>query len=108
LAFIHVPKEKRKQLDYRATPSRFVGYSISTNQYFVYHPLARTLNRSRDLIFREGKRYTSPNAADDAILNKHFYRDVIEEPESTEMQPTECSTEEPLADSPPDPLQPKK
>jgi len=35
LAFVHVPKEKRKKLDYRATPGIFVGYSISTKQYFV-------------------------------------------------------------------------
>jgi hypothetical protein len=69
LAFIHVPKEKRKKLDYRATPGIFVGYSISTKQYFVYNPLARTLHRSRDVVFREEKRYTAPNAADEAILN---------------------------------------
>jgi transposase InsO family protein len=30
LAFVHVPKEKRKKLHYRATPGIFVGYSIST------------------------------------------------------------------------------
>jgi len=35
LAFDHVPKEKLKKLDYRATPGIFVGYSISTRQYFV-------------------------------------------------------------------------
>jgi hypothetical protein len=45
--------------------------------------LARTLHRSRDVVFREGKRYTAPNAADEAILNEHFYRDVIEEPKPT-------------------------
>jgi hypothetical protein len=45
-AFVHVPKEKRKRLDYRANPGIFVGYSISTNQYFVYDPLASMLQRS--------------------------------------------------------------
>jgi len=35
LAFVHHPKEKRKMLDYRATPGIFVGYSILTKQYFV-------------------------------------------------------------------------
>jgi hypothetical protein len=29
-AFVHVPKEKRKKLDYRATSGIFVGYHIST------------------------------------------------------------------------------
>ena len=61
------------------------------------------------MVFREGKRYTAPNAADEVILNEHFYRDVIEDPKPTEKQPTrgesfECQTEEPLDDeSPPKP-----
>jgi hypothetical protein len=42
--------------------------------------LAKTLHRSRDLEFLEGKLYTAPNAADEAVLKVHFYRDVIEEP----------------------------
>ena len=65
------------------------------------------------MVFREGKRYTAPNAADEAILNEHFYRDVIEDPKPTEKQPprdtsSERQTEEPLDDdSPPDPPKPK-
>ena len=94
LAFVHIPIEKRKKLHYRPTPGIFVGYSISTKQYFVYDPLARTLPRSRDLVFREGKWYTAPNAADEAILNEHFSRDVIEEPKRKpiEKQPTKRQT----------------
>jgi len=118
LAFVHVPKEKQNKLDYRATPGIFVGYSISTKQYLVYDPLAKTLHRCRDVVFREGKRYTAQNAADKAILNEHVYRDVIEEPKpistptkkkSETSQPTrdgnsERQTDEPLDDnSPPDP-----
>jgi hypothetical protein len=41
------------------------------------------LHRSRDVVFREGKWCTALNAADEAILNEHFYRDVIEEPKPT-------------------------
>jgi hypothetical protein len=105
---VHVPKEKRKKLDYRATPGIFVGYSIATKQYSVYDPLAKTLHRSRDVGFRDGKRYTAPNAADDAIFNEHFYRDVIEEPKSTETQPTERQTKESFEDDPPpEPPKPK-
>jgi hypothetical protein len=113
LALVHVPIEKRKMQDYTATPSIFVGYSISTKQYFIYGPLARTLHRSRDVVFREGKRYTSLNAAGEAILNKHFYRDVLEETKPTGKQSTrdessERQTEESLANSPLDPQRPKK
>jgi len=119
LAFVHVPKQKRKKLDYRATPGIFIGYSISNKQYFVYDLLARTLHRSRDVVFREGKRYKAPNVAEEAILNEHFYRDVIVEPTPTkkqsvtsqpiEKQPSKCQMEKPLDDdSPPDPPKPKR
>jgi hypothetical protein len=84
LALVHIPKKKRNKLDYRATPGIFVGYSISTKQSFKCDPLAKMLHCSRDVVFREGKRYTAPNAAYQAILNEHFYRDVIEEPRPTE------------------------
>jgi len=58
------------------------------------------------VLFGEGKWYTTPNAADEVILNEHFYRDVIVEP--TQTQPSERQTEEPLDDdSPPDPPKPK-
>jgi hypothetical protein len=113
LAFIHIPKEKEQMVDYRATAGIFVVYSISTKQYFVYDPLARTINRSRDVGFREEKRCTVPIAADEAILNVHFYRDDMEEPKPTEKQPTrdessEHQMVESLDDSRPDPTKPKK
>ena len=46
LAFVHVLKDKQKELDYRATLGIFVRYSISTKHYFVYDPLAKTLHHS--------------------------------------------------------------
>jgi hypothetical protein len=97
-----------------ATLSIFVGYSVSTKQNFVYDRSATTLHHSRDVVFRDGKRYTAPNAAGEAILNEHHYRDVIEEPKPTEVQPTSDEnskgpTKELLDDdSPPDPLKPKQ
>jgi len=72
LAIVHVPKEEQKKVDDRATPGIFVGYSILTKEYFVYDPLAKTLLRSRDVVFREEMWYTAPNATDEAILNHHF------------------------------------
>ena len=61
------------------------------------------------MVFREEKRYTAPNAADEAILNEHCHRDVIGEPKPTEKQPTERQTDESLDDNPPpDPPKPKK
>jgi hypothetical protein len=86
LAFVHIPKEKRKKLDYKATLGVFVGQSISTEQYFVYDPLVKMLHHCRDVVIREGKRYTALNAADMAIINEDFYREVIVEPAPTKKQ----------------------
>jgi hypothetical protein len=44
-----------------------------------YDPFANTLHCSRDVVFRDGKRYTVPNAAVEAISIEPFYKDVIEE-----------------------------
>jgi hypothetical protein len=55
--------------------------------------------------------YTAPNAANKAIMNKHFYRNVIEEPKSTpiEKQSNERQTKESLDDDPPpEPTNPNK
>jgi hypothetical protein len=82
-------------------------------QYFVCDPQAHTLHRSRDVVFRERKRYTASNAADEAILDEHFYRDVIKDSKPAGKQLTrdessESQMQEPLDDnSPPDPPQPK-
>ena len=69
--------------------------------------MAKTLHCSRDVVFREGKWYTAPNAADEAMLNEHFYRAVIEEPKPTEKQPTQRHMQEPLDELPPNPPKPK-
>jgi hypothetical protein len=108
---MHVPREKRKKLNSRATSIIFVGYSISTKQYFQYDPLAKRLHQARDLVFVEGEWYTAPNGAHKAILNANFVRDVIEEPKPKhiEKQPSEHQTEEPLEHHPPqDPPKSKK
>jgi hypothetical protein len=93
--FIHNAKEKRKKLDCNATRSIFIAYPISIKQYFIYDPLAMTFYCSRDVVFREGMRYTAPNAADEALFNEHFYRAVMVEPKPKpiEKQPTERQTE---------------
>jgi hypothetical protein len=95
LAFVHVPKEKIKTLNYIGTPGILVGYSIITKQYLVCDVLPKTLPHTRDVVLRDGKGYTAPNAADKAILNKHFKTDVVNNPRhiTIEKKPTERQTE---------------
>jgi hypothetical protein len=57
LAFMHIPDEKRKKWDLKAIRGIFVGYSLTTKQYRVYDPVTKRLHISRDVIFREEKRY---------------------------------------------------
>ena len=77
LAFVHVPKEKRNKLGCRATPGIFVGYSATTKQYQVYDPVAKQLHLSRDVVFRENRRYTAPYPDDEGVLRSHFYREIL-------------------------------
>ena len=63
------------------------------------------------MVFREGQQFTALKAADEKILNEHFYRDVIVESTHTKnqsetshqmkKQTTECQIVEPLGDDPP-------
>jgi len=89
------------KLDSRSTSGIFIGYSISTRQYIVYEPVAKTLHCSQDVVFREAMQYTAPNAPDETISNEHCYRDIIDEPKPKEKQPIECQIEKSLDNNPP-------
>jgi hypothetical protein len=53
LAFIHVPKEKIRKWDSKATQGIIIGYCLTTKQYRVYGSLTMCLHISRDVSFRE-------------------------------------------------------
>jgi hypothetical protein len=72
LAFVHVPEERRKKLGNRAQPGIFVGYCPMDKMYNVYDPIGRRLIRSRDVIFREDRRYTASTTEEDIALMDHF------------------------------------
>ena len=50
-AYVHVPKEKRKKLDKRATSMVFVGYSLSQKGYRLLNPNTMEIVISRDVRF---------------------------------------------------------
>jgi len=78
----------------------------------MYNPLAMTLYISRDVVFREGKRFIPLNRADKASLIKHNFRHVTKDPKPTEKSPTWDEYSESQAEesydsySLPEPLQP--
>ena len=51
--YIHVPKEKRTKLDPSGRKGTFVGYSESSKAYWIYIPVQRQIEVSRDVTFEE-------------------------------------------------------
>ena len=57
LAYIHVPKDKRKKLDCTSIKGIFVGYSLSSKAYRIYIKEGRHIEVSKDVIFDENQAY---------------------------------------------------
>lgn len=51
--FVHVPKEKRKKLDMKATKCVFVGYGINKKGYRCWNPETNLITTVRDVKFVE-------------------------------------------------------
>ena len=54
---MHVPKEKRTKLDYKAQKCIFVGYGDGIKSYKCWNPESQKAVYSRDVIFREVLEY---------------------------------------------------
>lgn len=52
-AFAHVPDEKRRKLDSKATIGMMAGYCELSNAYKIWEPMEKKLIISRDVIFEE-------------------------------------------------------
>jgi len=97
LAFVHVPDERRKKLDYKSTPGIFIGYSM-TKQYRIYDPVAKKVHVSRDVVFREGRHYQKRNQTD---LEDHFVSIPLDTvvPDLPDVPVLMPSTIQPVGDS---------
>jgi hypothetical protein len=51
--YIHVPKEKRKNMEPSGKKGVFVGYSENSEAYMIYVPSQRQIEVSRDVTFHE-------------------------------------------------------
>jgi hypothetical protein len=51
--YIHVPKEKRTNMEPSGKKGVFVGYSESSEAYMIYVPIHRKIEVSRDVTFHE-------------------------------------------------------
>ena len=53
--FMHVPKEKRRNIDNKAEKCIFFGYKDGVKGYKLWNPLTRKIVYNRDVVFREVK-----------------------------------------------------
>ena len=55
--YIHIPKEKRTNLDPSGKKGIFVGYSESSKAYRTYFPAFKKIDINRDVTFEEDIAY---------------------------------------------------
>ena len=53
IAYVHVPKEKRRKLDAKAEKCILLGYSVEQKGYKCYNPHTKQACVSRDVVFDE-------------------------------------------------------
>ena len=80
LAFAHVPDEKRKKLDPKATEGIMVGYGDSSRVYKMWDPLTRTIITSRDVVFEDTLKFESP-----AVSEELDYDSLLPLPQDEKM-----------------------
>jgi hypothetical protein len=61
IAYVHIPKEKRRKLDAKAEKCIFVGYSDEQKGYKCYNPQTKRACMSRDVVFDESASWYLPS-----------------------------------------------
>jgi hypothetical protein len=61
IAYVHIPKEKRKKLDAKAEKCILVGYSDEQKGYKCYNPQTKQACVSRDVVFDESASWYLPS-----------------------------------------------
>lgn len=64
-AYIHIPKEQRRKLDYKARNMIFVGYIEGIKGYKVYDPGTGHVTHTRNAIFDERSLLAMPCAGEE-------------------------------------------
>ena len=68
IAFVHVPDEKRRNLDPKSEKMIFVGYSIERKGYKYFNPITGQSRVNRDLVFDEVTSWYGPTSVTPAVL----------------------------------------
>lgn len=70
VAFAHVPKELRKNLDDKNEKCIFVRYTKQSKAYKLYNPITKNVSISRDVKFLQGQSWH--DQVDQTIKNQAF------------------------------------
>ena len=62
IAYMHVPKEKKRKLDAKAEKCILVGYLDEQKDYKCYNPLTKHARVSRDVVFDESASWYFPSS----------------------------------------------
>ena len=91
IAYVHIPKENRKKLDYKAKVCQLVGYG-GTNQYRLWDPSRKDVIVSRDVVFDERYKVQAPTTIPVVQIDER----QAPEPATPESATTESATPEPV------------
>jgi hypothetical protein len=67
-AFTHIPDEKRRKLDPKATEGIMVGYGDSSKVYKIWDPVTRKIITSRDVVFEENLNHENSSELQELLL----------------------------------------
>ena len=88
IAYVHVPKEKRRKLDAKAEKCILVDYSDEQKGYKCYNPRTKQARVSHDVVFDESASWNLPPTLD--LNSNPSSEDEVSE---AEMPPDERETE---------------
>ena len=79
IAYVHVPKEKRRKLDAQTEKCILVDYSENHKGYTCYNPRTKQAHLSRDVVFNEFASWylpTPPTLQDSILISKKEVSEV--------------------------------
>ena len=79
IAFIHIPNEKRQNLNPKSEKCILVGYSLEPKGYKCFNPATRKAQVSRDVVLDESTSWYTVDLAPSDPIETDFFVDTEED-----------------------------
>ena len=79
IAFVHIPTEKRENLDPKSERCILMGYSLEQKGYKCFNPSTKKVRVSRDVVFDESTSWYTINSAPSNMIETDFDIDTEED-----------------------------